>query len=44
MEDSLKPRYWDTKNKPFFIDFYEPYELEVIGNIYETPELLEGKE
>lgn len=33
----------DTDSPVFFINFFESYELEIIGNIYENPELLDAK-
>lgn len=29
----------DTESHCFFLDFFDSYELEVIGNVYETPDL-----
>lgn len=33
--------YWDEKEKGFMASYFEPSECEVIGNIYDNPELLE---
>lgn len=33
----------ETDSAVFFLDYLDPYEIEVIGNIYETPELLPDK-
>ncbi len=34
--------YWDEKEKGFMASYFEPSECEVIGNIYDNPELLGG--
>ena len=34
--------YWDEKEKGFMASYFEPSECEVIGNIYNNPELLGG--
>lgn len=33
----------DTDSLAFFLDFFDAYELEIIGNIYETPELINDR-
>ena len=35
--------YWDEKEKGFMASYFEPSECEVIGNIYDNPELLGEK-
>lgn len=35
--------YWDEKEKGFMASYFEPSECEVIGNIYDNPELLGGE-
>lgn len=32
--------YWDEKEEGFMASYFEPSECEVIGNIYDNPELL----
>lgn len=34
--------YWDEKEKGFMVNYFEPSECEVIGNIYDNKDLLEG--
>ena len=36
--------YWDEKEKGFMASYFEPSECEVIGNIYDNPELLGGED
>lgn len=36
--------YWDGKEKGFMASYFEPSECEVIGNIYDNPELLKEGE
>ena len=35
--------YWNEKEKGFMASYFEPSECEVIGNIYDNPELLGGE-
>lgn len=35
--------YWDEKEKGFMASYFEPSECEVIGNVYDNPELLGGE-
>ena len=34
----------ETEREPFFLCFFEPYEVIIIGNIYDNPELLKEAE
>ena len=34
---------WDEKNAGFLANYFEPSKCEVIGNVFENPELLKGK-